>query len=167
MSAASGARRGDNLGLGGSTPFRTWIASASVALRQRSVRSRLDSDRALFPRCVSFPVCVFACAVFPSHLWKLLVVPRLAERLSGGSQTALMPARRSTLRLCTDFGHQPLWIQSGRTLIYLLPSFLIRVQSWLSGRCDITGDTHQLAPLIHPLLFKMVSFFIYFLHIFF
>lgn len=51
------------------------------------------------------------------------------------------------------FWHQPLWIQSCRTPIYLLPSFLIRVQSWLSGRCDITSDTHQLTPLLHPVLF--------------
>ena len=56
-------------------------------------------------------------------------------------------------RLCRNFWHQPLWIQSCRTPIYLLPSFLIRVQSWLSGRCDITSDTNQRTPLIHPLLF--------------
>lgn len=60
----------------------------------------------------------------------------------------------SALRLFSvalqKLGHQPLWKQPCGAAICVLPSFLIRVQSWMARICDITSDTFQPTPLLHP-----------------
>lgn len=71
--------------------------------------------------------------------------PRLrqAARIRSAAPTLARSfrARLSRQLSARNVDSRSLCPQAHKTSMYLLPSFLIRTQSWQTGRCDITDDT--------------------------
>lgn len=85
-----------------------------------------------------------------------------SDRLLAVRSAAPTTARSFRARLSRQFSARnadprSLCPQAHKASIYLLPSFLIRTQSWRSGRRDITDDTQQNTPLTQPPLHFTVS----------
>jgi len=142
------AARSNNLVSAARLPF-VLASAASLWVWRRTLALYVPSLLVFFFFAFFF---LLSLSLFLDHLGRLQLASRSAERPLAAQRGAAALSSTDTGAPLHTFGHQPLWIQSCRALIYLLPSFQIRGQSWLSGRCDITGDTHRLAPLIHPLL---------------
>lgn len=109
-------------------------------------------------RAGSASCCCRITSETPARL-RLRQAARCATRIRSA---ASILARRFLVRLSRQFSlpnadSRSLCPQAHKTSIYLLSSFLIRTQSWQSGRCDITDDTQQNTPPTQPPLHLNVA----------
>lgn len=125
-------------------------------------RAFIFGRRAGFTRLNSGRGARLAVAVSPLKLQLASDSDSLLTAQRGSAQQ-LRPRRAVFVRASPDSfsarnaDPRSLCPQAHKASIYLLPSLLIRTQSWRSGRRDITDDTQQNTPLTQPQLHFTVS----------